>query len=643
MVKLYGLILICLLTHFGWSQNISFGTGIDAQATQVGFVKVFGFDILNNVGDTLRLTATDVQLSPIYAIPIYIRYEAKKNWWFQLDYSFEKWRIDLNGITEHTPTYISIRSKIKLDKAWKAYKNNIGQNNVTPADSLEFYSARNKNIYKTNESELTRKEFNSYEEVQYSKISLGFGSSFNNRGKVKMFYGLGVNFIVSSTAESYQGFNYDNLNVKFHNKIMEKLPKLETSLVAPFAMFGIEKQNLRLGFDFQFYKNPASTSIDDIGTGYIVDNSFDDQTLRYIFNYGIHVNYTIFNQYFDNKDFDKKGMVLDPQIVGQYNEKPKFLRFGISANFPSFYNSGESVISQFDIDDTTHLFMNQVLENKNDNYLTGVLVEEEDYKDKIYLEKRINDIFVNDNGLIDTNVSYQTLYLEWGSINTIIRSPKLAGFISVNPHRLFSLDMIAGYQKLTLGIVAYESERYFRDQAIITTVRKLLYQEEFNELSLGLNLNVHKNISNTSKLGLHFGMNLNTWLRSKFKVEAGGVNDSELLQDFHQYFINGTNEGNWNQNNNSEANRGVFSKQDYVLHKYKPNSSVGQQDSYHTDFSNYLFNTWKKRMTAEIRVGADYYIDNFKFTIYGEKSILRPNLLYSNLISVGFGVAMYLN
>jgi len=649
MVKSFGIIMICLLSWYGLSQNLSLGVGINVQNSQVGFNDQFGFDMLDTNGDTLILSAIDLKLTPIYSVPIYLRYNSKKNWWLQLDYSYERWRLDLNGETNHTTAYISGRVNQKINSAWLSYKQSnwpIMDTVQYVTDSINYYSNATKALYGANENALTKLSFNNYEEVQYNKISLAIGSSFNNRGKVKMFYGGGINFIITSTFESYQGFEYNNPKINQQFKILEKLPKLEDNKIAPFIKLGLEKQNLRLGLDVQWFKDPASGAIEHERTNWIVDNRFDSQTVKYAFNYGLHVNYTIFNQNFGQKDIESKGRVLDPKIIGKYKERPKLFRFGFSAHFPSFYNSGWSILDGFGIDDgdsLNHELMNKILDNKNDGYLTGVHVDDDEIEDNIYLEKRVNDIFVNNNGLIDTNVIYQTLFFAWGNLNTIIRSPKISGFVNINPHPLASIDLNAGYQKLTLGIVAYESERYAQNGEKFITMRKLLYQENFNEVSLGMNLNVHKQISNTSKLGVHFGMNINTWLRGRFNIETGGVNDSELLQDFHQYFINGRQKGEWNRNINPVANKGVFSKQDYLLHNYKPNSAIAERKSYHTDFSDYLFDTRKKRRTLELRFGADYYIDNFKFTAYGEKSLWKVGSLYNDLLTFGFGVSMFLN
>ena len=643
MVKYLGIIIAFVTTLQSTAQNLSLGIGVSTQWSHVGFRENLGFDILDNNGDTLSLKAIDLNLEPIYAVPVYLRYNSKKNWWLQLDYSYERWRFDLNGETQHTAAYIGSRVKNKLKNAWEVYK----ETGDSTYQTIFEYDSAFRDVYIVNELGLHKRLFNSYETVQYNKISLGFGSSFNNRGKVKVFYGGGVNLILKSTFESYQGFNYEDTDVKLQFKVLEKLPKLEDAQLSPFFKFGLEKQNLRFGFDLQLYPNPAFGATDNERTQWIVDNRFDDQTVKYALNYGLHVNYTIFNQNFGQKDIEDKGRVLDPKIIGKYKEKPKLFRFGCAASFPSFYNTGWSILDGFEIDEETdtltHALMNEHLADKNDKYLTGVHVDDDEIEDNIYLEKRIYDVFVNENGFIDTSVIYQTLFFAWGNLNTIIRSPKISGFMSVNPHPLFSVELNAGYQKLTLGIETYESERYAQGGEKYITMRKLLYQENFNEVSLGINLNAHKRISNTGKIGLHFGMNVNTWIKGKFEVEAGGVNDSELLQDFHQYFINGRYQDSWNTNINPLASKGVFSKQDYVLHNYKPNSAVGQQASYHTDFSDYLFNTRQKRRSLELRYGIDYYIDNFRFTLYGERSLWKPGSLYNDLTTFGFGVSMFFN
>ena len=649
MVKWLSTVICCVVLVSSYGQGLSLGIGLDGQWSQVVFKEQFGFDAIDKNGDTLLLRAIDLKLEPIYSMPIYLRYNSKKNWWLQLDYSYERWRYDLSGETYHTNAYIANRVAYKINNAWSSYQQNnwpITDTVKYIADSINYFSAATIALYKSNEEALSDRPFSIYEEVQYNKISLAFGSSFNNRGKVKIFYGGGAHFIVKSTFESYRGFEYFNPNTNQQFKILERLPKLADSKLAPFVKFGLEKQNIRLGFDFQWFPNPAFGATESESTAWAIDNRFDTQTFRHAFNYGVHVNYTLFDQNFGQKKVQEKRTVLDPTIIGKYKEKPKLLRFGFSANIPSFHNSGWSMLDGFEVDEDdtlSHQFMNQILANKNDKYLPGVHVENDEIEDNVYLEQRINDITLNNNGVVDTNVIYQTLFLAWGNLNTIIRSPKVSGFINITPHPFFSFDLNAGYQKLTLGIVAFESQRYTEDNIKITTMRKLLYQENFNEISLGTNLNLHKRISNTGKIGIHFGMNVNTWLRGRFKVEAGGVNDSELLQDFHQYFINGRQQNEWNRNLNPTATKGIFSKQDYVLHTYKPNSEVAQRNSYHRDFSDYLFNTRQKRRTFEIRYGIDYYIDNFKFTAYGEKSLWKVGSLYNELLTYGMAVSIFLN
>ena len=611
MVNRIAIIIISLVSFSGECQSLSMGVSSNTLVSQTNFNSQNKFDIMDDKGDTLILSSNAMKLSSIFSIPIYARYNSKKNWWIQISYGYENWRLTTDAETNYSPHINNARADQKVLKAWQTYQGDISNYN-------EFYNTFHA-IYAANETNLNRKTLTTYEQVQYNKISLGFGSSFNNKAKVKIFYGAGVDMLTFSTSESYQGLVYENNNLAKQYELLENLPKLNNIKFGPYIKFGLEKQNLRLGFDMHFFNNPTYTNDRLNNTSILYNNELKKNPLRFIVNYGLHINYTVFNQNIGQKIDPEKMNVLDPEIIGKYKEKIKLLRFGFTANFPSFRNSGWSALDEYSISEESHATLNNSLKAKSDFYLHGVNVFEDDFidelSDNIYLEKKINNLYVNESGLIDTNEITKTIFFGWGNINTVIKSPKITGFASFSPFNIVSFELNAGYQRQTLGVIAYEKEESNLNNEDFRQIRKLLYQENFHEISIGLNNAFHKNLNNTSKVGFHLGLNYNMWLPGKFKQEKGGVNDSELLSDFHDYFINGENQEEWNENINSGADKGIFSKQDYYDHQHDANNTSARtygQKTYHTDFSNYLFNTIQKRNFYEIRFGLDYYIEKYE-------------------------------
>ncbi|MFK8037459.1 MAG: hypothetical protein AB8B74_04165, partial [Crocinitomicaceae bacterium] len=212
---------------------------------------------------------------------------------------------------------------------------------------------------------------------------------------------------------------------------------------------------------------------------------------------------------------------------------------------------------------------------------------------------------------------------------------------------LFAADFNVSYQNQTYGIRGYETVSETIDGETTVQTKKVVYQENFHELSFGLNTYAQKQINNISQLGVHVGLNYNLWFNGRFDIEAGGINDSELLQDFHDYNT-GQKDGKksseeaeeWNSSENSDGDKAVFTKVDYYNQKHDNKAGA---ENYYTDYRPYLFNSWQKRSYFELRFGIDYYIENLKFNLYAERSLLRNNTMYSSLFTVGMGVSLFLN
>ena len=645
MVKFLNLILAFSLSLCSLGQNLSLGIGGRVSNNWVQNQTKFNFDILNGSGDTLKLqTISDnaVSLTNGLSFPIYVRYTSKRNWWAQLNYGYEIWRLGINA--ESTPTEHYIQTEVEAQI-----------NELTGNFSDEALSDLKK-IFEENILDDESVDLQSFERVQYNKLSLAFGSSVNRRGIITFYYGAGIDFYTSSTLESYQGLVYDNDEVSLTQHILEAMPKLKSSLIAPSASLGIEKQNIRLGLDFAFFPRPIfgehNAENDNLPDPDIKANTqlngFDNQLINNIASAGVSLNYTLFNQNFNQAISADKKNVLDPVVIGRYREKPKLLQYGVSLNFPSFHNSGWSVIDGFEISEEEDLRLDGLLIDNDDHYLSGNLFNESrEIEDYIYLEEKDQELLVNNDSIIDTNFVSTTLFFALGNINSIVKSPKLSVFARLNPHELFSADFNLGYQNHTYGIRSYETKSETINGETNTQTRKLVYQENFHELSLGLNAYVQTQINNISRLGCHVGINYNLWFNGNFIKESGGINDSELLEDFHNYNIGKAEEAEeWktddiNDINADDRDKGVFTKKDYVDFNYGEPSD--KPSSYYANFEPYLFNTLARRSYFELRFGIDYYIENLKFNVYAERSILRNRTFYNSLLTVGMGVSLFLN
>jgi hypothetical protein len=644
MVKLYFLIVSLIAITWSFSQSLSLGVGGRASNQWVENQSAFNFDIINTSGDTLILMTepNSMSLTNGLSFPIYARFKSKQNWWLQVNYGYETWRMGIIGQT--TPTSYALETAIQqgVDAS------------TSTADPEDIREAVTDKVLEENTYDLE-----AFERVQYNRLTFAVGSSFNKRGVVTFFYGGGFDFFTSSTIESYQGLVYEKEAVSLTHHILEAMPKLESFQLSPFINFGIEKQNIRLGVDFSFFAGPVfgqhNTRNDYLADAFrsTAPNDESSQVVRNITSIGVILNYTLFNQNFNQAINPDKKNVLDPVVIGRYRQKPKLFQYGVALNFPNFHNSGWSVIDDFELPNEDDIFLyDKRLTDKEDYYLSGVLFNESsDVLDYLYLEKQDDEVFIDDNNEVKTRELATTVFLDWGNINSIVKSPKLSAFVRLNPHEFFSVDLNAGYQNHTYGIRGYETISETIDNETTVQTKKVVYQENFHELSLGLNTYVQKQINNVSQLGVHVGLNYNMWINGVFIIEPGGINDSELLQDFHDYNTgqeDGVNDPDFNeakewkghQGSDEDADKAVFTKVDYYNYYYDNKSGA---EDYYTDYSPYLFNTIAARSYFELRFGIDYYIENLKFNLYAERSLLRNNTMYSSLFTVGMGVSLFLN
>lgn len=633
MVKSLLFISAFAITIAGHSQNLSLGLGGTANFSRAIYNSKFNFDVLTPVIDTLILGANNVDITKSISLPIFARYTSKKNWWLQLDYGYETWQFNVDGQASLTSYAINSNVNDRLANSWAAYSGGL--------DSLAF---RNEfyDIYRQNEEDNNLINFNSYERVQYNKLSVAFGSQLNQKGAIQFYYGLGMNMMTTSTFESHQGLVFESDLVSYQNEILDAFPELESFQMAPFINFGLERQNLRIGFDMTYYGFALSGGHEGSKNNVTQANSVNKEMAQRLASFGVHLNYTFFNQNFNQIINDDKRAILDPVVIGRYNQKPKLIQIGGAIDFPSLHKSGWSILDDYNLEDQNEA-LNTKLINENDTRITGLQIDAEDLGDYIYIEKEDEDVFINETGEIDTNVIFTTLFFDSGNINSIVKSPKFSGFIRVNPHELFSADISLGYQNQTYGIVTYETKETSSQENITSITRRLLYRENYHQISLGTKAYFQNRLNNVSKFGGHIGINYNIWLPGRFIIEKGGANDSELLEDFHEYYLENDEANEWNKNINPEADKGIFSKADYYNYTYDSDSEIAQQNSYHSDFTPYLMNSAIKRSFFEIRLGLDLYVENLKFTVFAERSVWKKKFLYNDLTTFGMSVSMFLN
>ena len=636
MVKrIYWLIVLsCSATSY--AQNISLGVGGSIILNQTAQDNHLRFDVFDGLGDTLLLQINSSEMEPIYSLPLYVRYNSRKNWWLQLGYGFEYWRLNLNGQTMHTKHFITTAALHRTALSWSNYQGTDFTNYQAYRDA--FFP-----IFLADEQANQTTAFKSFNGLQYNKFSLNFGSALFQKSKVKMVYSLGVDFITKSTSESYRGLAYDDPDIIENYEILKALPSLVEFNFVPFATLGLERQNLRVGLDIHLSPRPAVSVFEDSNPQIISQNNNTDPTISSLLQYGLHVNYALFSQYLNKNENKEKVRTLNPEILGKYVEIPKLWQLGFTVDFIGLFNSGFTNLGGYTLSQADQEQIDQELKANADGYLSGTFIIDPEVQDYLYIEKHKRDFIVNDLGNIDTNDVFKTLFFAWGNINTIIKSPKVTGFVTYSPFNHLAFEMGAGYRRQTLGLESYEKTTIRTSTGIMENTNELLYQETFHEASVGLRLIATKKIDHSSKIGLQLGVNYNAWIPARFRQETGGANDSELLEDFHNYFVLGKETGTWNANLNPGADKGVFSKQDYYNHQYVPGSDISQQFTYHTDFSDHLFNTVKQRSFFDLRLGLDYYIEKWRFTIYGEQSLGQVSLLYDNFLTLGMAFSFYVN
>ena len=626
MVKIKSLLIFVLLSKICVAQNISLGIGGSLLLNQLEHGENLNFDLENINGEKLTLQANKVSLEPIYSFPVFLRYESKKNWWVQLAYGFEYWRMNMEGQSILNPENIESQTQVSLQNSWQNYSGS------EYADFNAYSSAFHPTFYAQEQANNT-KEFNYFDAIQYNKFTLSFGSVLFKKSRYKIVYGLGLDFISKNTSESYHGLTYDNPNLVNQFEFLQALPGLLEFNFAPTFSLGFEKQNLRIGIDGHFFSNPAITDLEESTSNLIVENNNSEATIKNVLSFGLYLNYSLFSHYFDSKFQRSRLEELKPQILDEHYEKPETWQFGITADFISLVNTTFTNPSQFNLSEEDHLKINQALTADNDNYLTGFAVTDYEAIDNIYIEKKHTELRVNDVGQIDTANISQVIFFNWGTLNTIIKSPKISGLVRFSPFKSVFFESAVGFQTQTMGVESYEKVETEIGSNKSTRVRELLYQEKFNELSLSLQAFGTRRILKTSKIGVNMGIVFNHWIPGKFTQEKGGQNDSELLTDFHEYFINDQGSQEWNNQANSEANKGVFSKQDYF------ESFQANEEKYHRDFSDQLLNTFSKRSFLELRFGLDYYIEKWRFSVYGEKSFWQKSTFYNDSFQLGIAIS----
>jgi hypothetical protein len=626
MVKIKCVLLSLLLTNFCAAQNISLGIGGSLLLNQLEHSENITFDLKNVNGESLILKADKVTLEPIYSFPIFIRYESKKNWWVQLAYGFEYWRMNMEGQTMMNPAYIENQTQTSLQSSWQNYAGS------QYPDFASYSTAFHPTFY-AQEKALNTREFEYFDAMQYNKFTLSFGSVLFKKSRYKIVYGIGLDFISKNTSESYHGLIYEDPFLIKQFEFLQALPALLEFNFAPSFSLGFEKQNLRIGIEGHLFNKPAITDLEGANSNVILEKSDADPTIKNVLSVGLYLNYSLFTHYLDSKLKQGRFDELKPQILDEHYEKPNTWQFGITADFISLVNTSFTNPSQFELSEEDHLKIDQALTANNDNYITGLAVTDYEAIDNIYIEKKYTELNVNDLGQIDTVNISKLLFFNWGTLNTIIKSPKISGFVRFSPFKSIFFESALGFQTQTMGVESYEKVEREIGSNKSTSVREILYQERFNELSLSAQAFGTKRILKTSKIGANVGLVFNHWIPGKFTREAGGKNDSELLKDFHDYFIQNQGSEEWNNQLNSEADKGVFSKQDYY------DSFMNNEEKYHRDFSDQLLNSFSKRSFIEIRFGLDYYIEKWRFSVYGEKSFWQKSTFYNESFQLGVAIS----
>ena len=626
MVKIKCVLLSLLLANVCVAQNISLGIGGSLLLNQLDHNENITFDLMNVNGERLTLQTDDVTLEPIYSFPIFIRYESKKNWWVQLAYGFEYWRMNMKGQTIMNPEYIENQTQTSLQSSWQNYSGS------QYLDFSAYSAAFHPTFYEQEKANSTR-GFEYYDAMQYNKFNLSFGSVLFKKSRYKIVYGIGIDFISKNTSESYHGLIYEDPFLIKQFEFLQALPALLEFNFAPSFSLGFEKQNLRIGIEGHLFNKPAITDLEGANSSVILEKSDAKPTIKNVLSVGMYLNYSLFTHYLDSK-FNKNRLdELKPQILDEHYEKPNTWQFGITADFISLVNTTFTNPSQLELSEEDHLKIDQALTANNDNYLTGLAVTDYEAIDNIYIEKKYTELNVNDLGQIDTANISQLIFFNWGTLNTIIKSPKISGFVRFSPFKSIFFESAFGFQTQTLGVEAYEKVEREIGSNNSTSVREILYQERFNELSISAQAFGTKRILKTSKIGANVGLVFNHWIPGKFTREIGGKNDSELLTDFHDYFIQNQGSEEWNNQINSKADKGVFSKQDYY------DSFVSSEEKYHRDFSDQLLNSFSKRSFIEIRFGLDYYIEKWRFSVYGEKSFWKKSTFYNESFQLGVAIS----
>ncbi|PLX01290.1 MAG: hypothetical protein C0594_13490 [Marinilabiliales bacterium] len=647
-------IVLVLLSAAAFSQSIKFGLGAKGYLNRVDAYDQLTFKAIDNTGDTLFMALDDIKFSSSGTIPIFLRYQSRKRWWVQLDYDFERWTADIYGSTNNTEYYLDAKASQDVENAWNDYAG-------TEFTTYEQYYNHYYNIFYSSYKTQNEIPYKFHEEMQYNRISLSAGSSFFNKRKLKVFYGLGLSAFFPRSyysaymsgnsewySEGFRGLVYDNENFENKYKLTKNFPRLNSSLVTFNSLLGVENHRFRLGFEMRYSANIQAERMEE-SSGEIINEYYEHEMdeYNYLVSYGLFFNYTISDYKLNKKIDEEKLMTLKPEVLGKYKAKPDRWHFGLSVDIPSFFNKGYFYVGGSYMDDEYNTY------DDDDVYRIDSILAEDPYLPKVYpngtdkdnflIESYIYEYYIDDNNEIDTNIYWRTLFLEGGDINTVIRTPKISGLITYVPFRNISVDFRPGYQNISVGINAYETKYGVEYGSETRSTRQLMFLENFHEVSMGVNINTMFPINATSKAGCHIGFNANLWIPGKYRQEAGGANDSELLKEFHEYLIYGSDQQEWNYNENEGATKGVFSKMDYYAWMYDEESEIYDEDWYHMDFSDYLMNTTKKRLQAEMRLGLDYYFNNMKFSAYSEFSVSELSYMYSSFVSVGMSFALYLN
>lgn len=602
MVKslLFSILLFC--TSFTMAQKIQLGIGVTGNFNALQGYDNFRIQLQDNVGDTIFFNFRETSMNLSYSTPVYVRYQSKFGLWTSLSYATENMNTSISGTSNYSEEFLQENTEYHIQDAYAE----------DPAGlTYEEYYNRYYDLYYRNEENFWEEKIAYKEESKFHRIHLDVGYSFLRTKKIKPFVSLGLIWNSRVFTNHYQELDYSTIWVDNYSTLYQKMPRLNSNIFFLNLTGGIEVFNIQLGAGVR----QSIGNIQEFEHENYQVNKSESDLYKSITSFSLFLRYNLMNFNIRSAEDRKKLKKEEDKVLGDFKEKTKKLKIAVSAEIPLYTDLWTP--SDYDF------YSDTIFPTSNDS---SMFITEDVL---ILNEKYITTI--NEAGQLDTTDLFSVIGLD--RIKRISILPKINFSLMYAPWEFFSYQTSLGYQYSEFDMEGkfYQSVFDFDNYTTTDKMESFVYRSTLHTISLGQKLNFMFKVSPAVKLGFNVGANINFSIPGRFKSNKFGYNNNSLIEKFDQWYMQGTNEEEWNT---PTTNQELYD--DYSFVKIEDDGSFTpiDQETGLYDFPSKFWFSW----TA----GIDIYYDRLKITPFIEGRVININYLYQDYISAGLGITYYL-